>query len=212
MKLHVTQTLVVAAVVALAASHTDAQTSGSSSTAVPKVAFVDSRVIMDRAPGRREAEALFQRETAPFEAQVKAMSDSLNGMIQAYQKKEPALNQADKDKEQKAIRDKQAEFQERTQKLQQQAQARETELVQPILDQVRKVLDEIRTEDGYAVVFDLSAGTGTIVAYDKNMDITERVIARLKPVALGGPTKPDTTKPGAAGRPAPAGVRKPPAQ
>ncbi|MGQ0639409.1 MAG: OmpH family outer membrane protein [Gemmatimonadaceae bacterium] len=211
MKLHVTQTLVVAAAVGLAAGAAGAQ-SGASSTAVPKVAFVDSRVIMDRAPSRREAEALFQRETAPFESQVKGMSDSLNAMIQAYQKKEPALSGADKEKEQKAIRDKQAEYQERTQKLQQQAQARETELVQPILDQVRKVLDEIRSEDGYAIIFDLSAGAGSIVAYDKNLDITERVIARLKPVALGGPARPDSAKAGTAGRPAPAGVRKPPAQ
>jgi outer membrane protein len=205
------QTLVVAAAVALTASSAGAQT-GSSSTAAPKMAFVDSRVIMDRAPGRREAEALFQKETAPFEAQVKGMSDSLNAMIAAYQKKEPALSPADKEKEQKAIRDKQAEFQERTQKLQQQAQQRESELVQPILDQVRKVLDDIRAEEGYAIIFDLSAGAGSIVAYDKNLDITERVISRLKPVTLGGPAKPDSTKAGAAGRPAPAGVRKPPAQ
>jgi outer membrane protein len=167
---------------------------------------------MDRAPGRREAEAMFQRETAPLEAQVKAMSDSLNAMIAAYQKAEPSLAQADKDKRQKDIRDKQAEYQDRTQKLQQQAQARETELVQPILDGVRKVLDEVRAEDGYAVIFDLSAGAGTVVAYDKNLDITERVIARLKPVTLGGTAKPDSSKAGTAGRPAPAGVRKPPAQ
>jgi len=212
MKLQVTQTLVVAAVVVFAASSAGAQAGSSSSSATAKVAFVDSRVIMDRAPSRREAEALFQRETAPFEAQVKGMSDSLNAMIAAYQKKEPALSAADKEKEQKAIRDKQAAFQERTQKLQQQAQAREAELVQPILDQVRKVLDEIRAEEGYAIVFDLSAGTGTIVAYDKNLDITERVIARLKPVTLGGSAKSDSAKAGTAGRPAPAGVRKPPAQ
>jgi outer membrane protein len=211
MKLQVTHSLVAGLAVVLTANAAAAQT-GSSSTAAPKVAFVDSRVIMDRAPGRREAEALFQREIGPFEAQVKGMSDSLNAMIQAYQKKEPALAQADKEKEQRTIRDKQAEFQDRTQKLQQQAQQRESELLQPILDQVRKVLDEIRTEEGYAVVFDLSGATGAIVAYDKNMDITERVIARLKPVALGVPTKPDSAKAGTAGRPAPAGVRKPPGQ
>ncbi|HJU72362.1 MAG TPA: OmpH family outer membrane protein [Gemmatimonadaceae bacterium] len=206
MKLQVTQGLLTAVALLFMADAAIAQTSTAQTL---RVAFVDSRVIMDRAPGRREAEALFQRETAPFEAQVKAMSDSLNAMIAAYQKKEPALNQADKEKEQKTIRDKQAEYQERTQKLQQQAQARETELVQPILDQVRKVLDEIRAENGYAVVFDLSGATGAIVAYDKNLDITERVIARLKPVTLG--TKTDTSK-APTGRPAPAGVRKPPAQ
>lgn len=211
MKLFVTHALFAATCISLSAGFAHAQQSAS--TGVPKVAFVDSRVIMERAPGRREAEALFQRETAPFEAQVKTMSDSLQAMITAYQKKEPALSQADKEKEQKAIRDKQAEYQDRTQKLQQQAQQRETELLQPILDQVRKVLDEIRAEEGYAVVFDLSGATGAIVAYDKNMDITERVISRLKPVALGTPSaKPDSSKAGTAGRPAPAGVRRPPGQ
>lgn len=209
MKLHVKHSLAAAvASLALVTAGT-AQTGGSQ---LGKIAFVDSRVIMDRAPGRREAEAMFQRETAPLEAQVKSMSDSLNAMIAAYQKAEPSLAQADKDKRQKDIRDKQAEYQDRTQKLQQQAQAREAELVQPILDGVRKVLDEVRAEDGYAVIFDLSAGAGTVVAYDKNMDITERVIGRLKPVVLGGTAKPDSSKAGTAGRPAPAGVRKPPAQ
>jgi outer membrane protein len=205
MKFPVMPSLAAAVAIAVVASAGHAQ----ASSPPPKVAFVDSRIIMDRAPGRAEAEALFQKETAPFEAQVKSMSDSLQAMITAYQKAEPALSQADKEKQQKAIRDKQAEFQERTQKLQQQAQARESELVQPILDQVRKVLDDIRAEDGYAVVFDLSGTTGAIVAYDKNLDITERVIARLKPVTLG--TKPDSART-PAGRPAPAGVRKPPTQ
>lgn len=206
MKVHVTHSL-AAAVASLALVTAAAAQSGGSQ--LGKVAFVDSRVIMDRAPGRREAEALFQRETAPFETQVKSMSDSLNAMIAAYQKAEPSLAPADKEKRQKEIRDKQAEYSDRTQKLQQQAQARESELVQPILDQVRKVLDEIRAEEGYAVILDLSAGTGTVVAYDKNLDITERVISRLKPVSLGGSPKPDSAK---AGRPTPAGVRKPPAQ
>ena len=210
MKLHVTHSL-AAAVASLVLVTAGAAQTGAG-TQLGKVAFVDSRVIMDRAPGRREAEAMFQRETAPLEAQVKAMSDSLNAMIAAYQKAEPSLAQADKDKRQRDIRDKQAEYQDRTQKLQQQAQAREAELVQPILDGVRKVLDEVRAEDGYAVIFDLSAGAGTVVAYDKNLDITERVIGRLKPVALGGSAKPDTSKAGTAGRPAPAGVRKPPTQ
>lgn len=209
MKLHVTHSLAAAVASLVLVTSGVAQTGGSQ---LGKVAFVDSRVIMDRAPGRREAEAMFQRETAPLEAQVKAMSDSLNAMIAAYQKAEPSLAQADKDKRQKDIRDKQAEYQDRTQKLQQQAQARETELVQPILDGVRKVLDEVRAEDGYAVIFDLSAGAGTVVAYDKNLDITERIIGRLKPVAIGGSAKPDSSKAGTAGRPAPAGVRKPPAQ
>jgi len=46
-----------------------------------------------------------------------------------------------------------------------------------------------------------------IVAADRNLDITEKVIARLKPVTASA-AKPDSGKP-AGPRPAPAGVTRP---
>ncbi len=60
-------------------------------------------------------------------------------------------------------------------------QQRQMELVKPIMDQIRKVLDDIRQEDGYAFILDAGSEAGVIVAADRNLDITEKVIARLKP-------------------------------
>jgi outer membrane protein len=85
------------------------------------------------------------------------------------------------------------------------------ELVKPIMDQIRKVLDDIRQEEGYAFILDAGSEAGVIVAADRNLDITEKVIARLKPVtasAAPSAAKPDSAK--ALGpRPAPAGVTRP---
>jgi len=82
------------------------------------------------------------------------------------------------------------------------------ELVKPIMDQIRKVLDEIRQEDGYAFILDAGSEAGVIVAADRNLDITEKVIARLKPVTASA-AKPDSAKSPAGPRPAPAGVTRP---
>jgi outer membrane protein len=86
--------------------------------------------------------------------------------------------------------------------------------VKPIMDQIRKVLDDIRQEDGYAFILDAGSDAGVIVAADRNLDITEKVITRLKPVPItaaspGAPKNDSGAKAPAGPRPAPAGVTRP---
>ena len=68
----------------------------------------------------------------------------------------------------------------------------QAELIQPIFDRINKVLGDIRVEDGYTAILDVNPGNGagTVVALDKNLDITDRVIARVKalPVASSAPS------------------------
>jgi outer membrane protein len=85
------------------------------------------------------------------------------------------------------------------------------------MDQIRKVLDEIRQEEGYAFILDAGSEAGVIVAADRNLDITEKVISRLKPVpvtAASPATRPPATRPDSARTPlgpraTPAGVTRP---
>jgi hypothetical protein len=80
------------------------------------------------------------------------------------------------------------------------------------METVRKVLEDIRAEDGYALILSSEPGSSPILAADKNLDITERVVARLRTVAAAKPavTAPAQPKP-AVGAPAsaPSGVTRP---
>ena len=175
--------------------------------APPKIAYIDSKVVLSRAPGRQQAEDTFNKEMEASRAQVQKMGDSLQTMIADYQKTQATLAQTVRDQREAAIRKKQEDYQSRAGSLDQQMQQRQMELVKPIMDQIRKVLDEIRQEDGYAFILDAGSEAGVIVAADRNLDITEKVIARLKPVTASA-AKPDSGKP-AGPRPAPAGVTRP---
>jgi outer membrane protein len=174
--------------------------------AAQKFAFINSQAILAAAPGRAEAEAQFQKDMEAMRAQVQKLGDSLNTLQQTYTKEEVSLSPAVKETRLKSLRDQQARYEERVQKLNEQAQAREAELMQPILETVRKSLDEVRTEGGYSFIFDVAAGS-FIVSADKNLDITDRVVAKVKLSAPRAAAKP-TTGPATA----PAGLRKPPAQ
>jgi outer membrane protein len=177
-----------------------------------KIAYIDSKVVMARAPGRQAAEDTFNKEMEASRTQVQKMGDSLQTMIADYLMVLGTLAANFRELREAAIRKKQEDYQTRAGALDQQMQQRQVELVKPIMDQIRKVLDEIRQEDGYAFILDAGADGGGIVAADRNLDITEKVISRLKPVPItagGAAAKPDSAKAPAGPRSTPAAVTRP---
>src|SRR5579859_6238718 len=142
-----------------------------------KIAFVDGQRIFGSVPGRAEAEAQFNKEMDSVRAKEKVMGDSMTALIADYSKSEATLTAADKTTRQQTIRDKQAAFQQQQQALEQKAQERQNELVRPILDRIHRVIDDMRAENGYTLIVDVSPNAGgSVVSFDKNLDITDQVI------------------------------------
>lgn len=179
---------------ALASSAAQAQ-------AAPKFAYVNSQLLLRDAPGRAEAQAQFEREMTTFQQQVQRMGDSLKALIEDYEKQEVSLSPTLKDVRQKAIRDKEGEYQERVRRIEADAQKRQNDLIQPIMASIMKVIDEIRAAEGYAMIFDVGAQSGIVVAADKNLDITDKVMIRLRQTA--------SAKPAGAPMPSPTGATRP---
>jgi ATP-dependent RNA circularization protein (DNA/RNA ligase family) len=80
---------------------------------------------------------------------------------------------------------KQQGFEQRAEELQQQAGRRQQELMEPIMQRVEQVISEVRQAEGFAIVFDVASEA--IVSADPSLDLTTRVIARLRaaPAARG---------------------------
>jgi len=179
-----------------------------------RIAYINSQKIIAAAPGRAEAEAQIQKEMDAYRAQVKTMGDSLNVLVAAYQKAEPTLSPAAKAGKQKEIQTKENEYQARVADMEQKAQQRQAELVRPIMQQINKVIEQLRAEAGYAMVFDAGNQSGVVVAADSALDITDKVIARLKSAApvSKAPTPPPrpgpTLQPTGAARPKPDSSRR----
>lgn len=173
--------------------------------AAQKIAYVNTQALMEAAPGRDSATAILTREGNAFQAQLQKLQDSVNSMMQKYQKEEPTLSATAKDTKQKAIQALESELQTKNQQFQQQYDARKQEVLAPITDMVKKVLDDLREEGNYAIILMNDPGQTPIVSADKNLDITDKAISRLR--ATKAPAIPATK----AGAPtAPAGVTRPP--
>jgi outer membrane protein len=159
--------------------------SAQSAPAPQRFAYVDTRLILDQAPGRAEAEAQLQKEAVVWDAEIKKMQETMNAMIAEFQKTSATMAAATRDKETKKIQDKQGEFQKRNDEINQEAEKRRNEMLQPILDQIKIALEDVRIAGNLDAIFDVGQNA-TIVAVNKNLNLSDRVIARLR--VLGVPT------------------------
>jgi outer membrane protein len=160
---------------------------------------------MEAAPGRDSATAILTREGNAFEAQLAKLRDSVNARLTKFQKDEPTMAPAVKDKETKALQALEQELQTKNTQFQQQYDQRKQEVLAPITDMVKKVLDDLREEGNYSLILMNDPGQTPIVSADKNLDITDKAISRLR--ATKAPVIPAAAKGGAPA--APAGVTKP---
>jgi outer membrane protein len=192
-----------AAFFALAASLILIETAGAQTTttsaAPAKIAYINSAVILQQAPGRAEAEAQFDKEVGVYRQQIQRMDDSLKTMMAAFDKDAPKLDSATRETRRTTIGQREIEYQTRARGLDSTMQARQAQLVKPIMERVQSVIETIRAEDGYSVIFDVGSQSSVVVAADKKLDLTERVLARLK--AQGPPVSSTVPQPAGVTRP-----------
>ena len=184
--------LIKSAVFAFATSTVVA--SVSAAQAAPKLAYINSAQILQAAPGRAEAEKQFESEVAAYRAQLQRMSDSLQQMDSIFQTEAAKLDSATRVARGRAIAEREQSYQQRANTLNQQMQNRQAELVRPIMEQLQKILETLRNEEHYSMIFDVAGGSGSVVvSADKSLDITAKVLARLK--AAPPAVKPATGNP-----------------
>ncbi len=168
-----------------------------------KFAYVDSRELLDKAPGRADADGQWKKEAQVMQDQVTRMQDSLQAMIAAYQKAEPTLAPALREARQKSIGEKEQEYQTRTQALDVQAQQRQAQLLQPIIEQIKVALEDIRKDEGLTAIFDVGSQGNPLVAIDKNLNITDKVLVKLRSMPVPQVVAPKPAAAPAAAKPAP---------
>ncbi|GMV08403.1 MAG TPA: OmpH family outer membrane protein [Gemmatimonadaceae bacterium] len=176
--------LVALGLLTLASGAASAQGSGL------KLAYIDSRVILDKAPGRAAAESTFQKEYDAAQLKIKKMQDTLEAMAAAYQKSAPTLSAVNRELREKEIREKQQTFENSARLLEAQMQQRQGELVQPMMNQIREVLDALRKEEGLSFILDIGTNASVIVAADSTLNITDKVVSRLKPIPVTAKEEP----------------------
>jgi len=150
----------------------------------PRIGYIDSQAILAEAPGSREAQQAFDREMDRYRGEMQRLGEELDRLITAYQQQERNLTPEAREARQQEIRRKETEYQGRIEEIDEEANRKRQELVEPILEQMSLVIEQIREEGSYALIFDTTARA--IIAADPALDLTDEVLRRLQQIATGG--------------------------
>jgi outer membrane protein len=143
-----------------------------------RVGYIDTRRVIQEAPGAMEARTTLERELQGFQQQMQAMEDTLSTMMADYQQRQLVMSAEAKTRLEQQITQKRQSFQERAEAMQQQAGRRQQELMEPIMNRIEEIIGQVRQAEGFAIVFDVASEA--IVSADPSLDLTARVIERLR--------------------------------
>lgn len=142
-----------------------------------ELVFVNTQAILPIAPGADSAQIRFQAVLQSYDAELQGLAVELEELVNTYRQQEALLDQAGREQWQQDIQEKQRLAQERQVELERESTRQRDQLLEPILVRITEVIEEIREEQGYSIVFDV-AESG-VVAADTSLDITAAVLERL---------------------------------
>jgi outer membrane protein len=172
-------TLGMATQYAAAQAQPPAQQAAQTPAGVP-FAWVNSQQILPQVPGYAQAESTLNAEVAAYRAEVEHMQAQLDSMVREYDRQQIALSPSTRQTKQQEIRDTQQRLQQRYNDLQDKAASRERELVSPLEERVKGIIEGIRAERNLLFIFDVGAPGNNIVAADRALDLTSVVVQRLQ--------------------------------
>ncbi|MGD2047156.1 MAG: OmpH family outer membrane protein [Gemmatimonadota bacterium] len=142
-----------------------------------KIGYINSQEVLANSAEATAAQRQFEQEMQGYQAEVKQLEDELTGLQESLQRQQLTLSPDARAAREEQLQSRLQEYQQRTAQLNQLAEQRRAELIQPVMDKVNTVIETIRAEGDYHLILDLAAGS--IVAADPSLDLTQEVIARL---------------------------------
>lgn len=149
-------------------------------TPAARFGWVNSQLIIRQVPGYAAAESTLNAEVAGYRTEVQRLQAQLDSTVRAYDQQQIALSPSSRQAKQQEIREMQQRLEQRYNELQTQASDRERELVAPLEERVKGIIEGIRAERNLLFIFDVGAPGNNIIAADRALDLTAVVVQRLQ--------------------------------
>ncbi len=124
-----------------------------------KLGHINSSELMQIMPGKDSAQTAFQAEVERLDKDLRAMQEELQTKYNDYQERQAQMTDLIRKTKEQEITDLNQRINTYRQNAEELLQAKEKELLQPIIDRAKQAITDVAKENGYTYIFDTSAGT-----------------------------------------------------
>lgn len=151
-----------------------------------KIAYIDFQYIMSQLKSAEDVQIEIQKLATDWTNEIEAMTDTLNSLEKDMETVSLTLTKTGRDLLEKRISDKRQKIaalqEQKFSPVTGELYKKQQELLQPLIDKVRRAIDNVRLREKYDVIFDISAGNP--VSIEKKYDVTILAIDELSAVGL----------------------------
>ncbi len=145
-----------------------------------RIGVINSRLILQATPGWAQAESTWTRENEGYRAEVQKMQATLDSASADFDQQSVVLSPSQRQAKRTELEQQRQKLEQRYAELQQKSAQRQAELLDPLQQRVNAVIEGVRAEGNFGLIFDVAASGSGIVAVDRALDLTPRIIERLK--------------------------------
>jgi outer membrane protein len=143
-----------------------------------KVGHVDSNEIMNDMPEREQVEQELVNFEQQLEAELRTMANEYQKKVEEYQANTATMSNLIRQAREKEITDLQMRIQDFQQSADQEFNDKRVELLNPLIEKVKKAIEDVGAEEGYTYILD--AATGVLLHIGSGaQDLTPKVKAKL---------------------------------
>lgn len=142
-----------------------------------KIGYVNMQRITAQAPGTAEVSKQLESEMTQYQDSIQKLETELQQLQTQFERQQATLSASAREQRQREIQAKFQTSQQQVQQFEERLQRRRSELVSPIMKRISETVEQLRKEGNFAMIFDTSSG---IVAADPALDLTDRVLERLR--------------------------------
>jgi outer membrane protein len=147
-----------------------------------KIGWTNIDHILQSLPDSKEIQTKLTTERSQYEKLYQEKAQETQKLFEDYQKNVASMSAVIKADKEKVLNNKQQELQELETNASQAIQAKQQELLSPVMDKIQKAIEDVAKEAGYTYVLNSDAGYGTtpvlLVAPDAD-NITNLVLKKL---------------------------------
>lgn len=142
-----------------------------------KIAYVDLDRILASSEEGKKAKTHFDNEVKAKEDELKKLEGALKKKADEFEKKKTVLNPEGQKQEEKNLQMEFMGLQQLRQKYFEEMKERERELLSPLVEKVRKIIEKTAVTEKYSFVFEKKASF--IIYADEKLDLTDLVVKKL---------------------------------
>jgi outer membrane protein len=145
-----------------------------------KIAHVDSKMIFEKYAETTKAQRDYDRQVQKWESEAQAKQKELLEMKERLEKQSLMLSEEKKRELETQFMKKKADYEQFVQQIYGKEGAlyqKNQEISDPIIQKIKKTIQDVANQEGYDMVLDRSAGA--VVFWKKDNDLTQRVLEIL---------------------------------